>query len=181
MSLCECGCGATTRVSKWNDRAKGYVRGQPLRFIKGHRPKQAGLYGAMNPNWRGGRSVCNGYIMVRMPDGSRKYEHILVAEKALGRPLKWYAKGDSRNEVVHHIDSNKKNNAPSNLLLCTHGYHIALHARLEASPAWPEFAPSERLVRAREASLSAWADPVKRAERVAKIAEATKRRYVKAD
>ena len=38
------------------------------------------------------------------------YEHILVAEQKLGRQLK-----DS--ECVHHIDENKRNNDPNNLMV----------------------------------------------------------------
>lgn len=38
------------------------------------------------------------------------YEHIVVAEKKIGRKLK-------DNEVVHHIDKNKSNNSPENILV----------------------------------------------------------------
>lgn len=34
--LCECGCGQKTAVSKVNHRPRGWVRGTPVRFIKGH-------------------------------------------------------------------------------------------------------------------------------------------------
>lgn len=47
-------------------------------------------------------------------------EHILKAEKALGRQLK-------RNECVHHIDCNTSNNDNTNLLVCERGYHSWLH------------------------------------------------------
>ena len=38
------------------------------------------------------------------------YEHVLVAEEMLGRPL-------TKCETVHHIDRNKKNNSPDNLMI----------------------------------------------------------------
>jgi hypothetical protein len=34
--LCECGCGRQTRVANKTVREKGWVKGQPLRYIKGH-------------------------------------------------------------------------------------------------------------------------------------------------
>lgn len=40
MSLCECGCGQETDLATYTCTARGYVKGQPLRFRKGHRPDQ---------------------------------------------------------------------------------------------------------------------------------------------
>lgn len=34
--LCECGCGNTTTVSRVNDKSKGWVKGESLRFRRGH-------------------------------------------------------------------------------------------------------------------------------------------------
>lgn len=33
---CHCGCGQKTALARRNDPAKGWVKGQPLRFIQGH-------------------------------------------------------------------------------------------------------------------------------------------------
>lgn len=48
VRICECGCGQPTFVA-WRSDKRGYVRGQPLRFIKGHnnRLRVAGA----NPRW----------------------------------------------------------------------------------------------------------------------------------
>ena len=44
MALCECGCGQETPLARCTDRSKGIIKGQPLRFIRGHhsrlRPKE---------------------------------------------------------------------------------------------------------------------------------------------
>ena len=59
-----------------------------------------------------------------------RYEHIVIAETVLGRPLKYYGAGHPLNEVVHHIDGDKQNNCKNNLMICTHGYHVSLHMRM---------------------------------------------------
>lgn len=52
-----------------------------------------------------------------------KYEHRSVVESIIGREL-------TKKEVVHHIDGNKSNNNPNNLVLCSDAkYHRLLHAR----------------------------------------------------
>lgn len=136
--LCECGCGNKTEIIGWNDASKGWVKGQPMRYLKGHNFKEP-KKGADAPRWKGGRQLSShGYVVIWTPVG-RKYEHILVAEKALGRNLKNYGTGNPDTEVVHHINGDKQDNRPANLLVCTHRYHTELHHKLEASADWPEF------------------------------------------
>lgn len=54
------------------------------------------------------------------------YEHIVIAEQKLGRPLKDL-------EVVHHIDGDKDNNAPDNLaVFATKSDHTSYHQRKDA-------------------------------------------------
>ena len=72
------------------------------------------------------------YRYVTAPNHPRAYsdgrikEHILTAEKALGRFLPPAA-------VVHHIDGNKNNNQHSNLVICENSaYHNLIHMRTRA-------------------------------------------------
>ena len=71
-----------------------------------------------------------GYLLAWAPEHPRAsrgrvLEHILVAERVLGRSLQ-------DDEQVHHRDRNKKNNDPDNLLVLTASQHTRLHA-LESS------------------------------------------------
>jgi len=58
-------------------------------------------------------------------DGERKYEHVYLAEKALGRPL-------SKGVVVHHMNQKRDDNyTPFNLIICPdQAYHLLLHKRM---------------------------------------------------
>lgn len=40
--LCECGCGQPTNIAKRDHQRSGHVRGQPVRFIKGHHSRKHG-------------------------------------------------------------------------------------------------------------------------------------------
>jgi endogenous inhibitor of DNA gyrase (YacG/DUF329 family) len=85
--------------------------------------------GEKNPAWKGGRFVTNGRVYVFAPGHPRNhhghvFEHIIVAERALGHYLPEKAQ-------VHHIDKNPVNNRPDNLVICqSDGYHKLLHARM---------------------------------------------------
>jgi len=66
--------------------------------------------------WKTGRNIMvNGYTRIRI-NKKYVYEHRYVMEQFLKRPLK-------RNEVVHHIDGDKTNNALKNLELLTKSEH----------------------------------------------------------
>lgn len=63
----------------------------------------------------------NGYVEITMGEHKGRLEHIVVMEDIIGRRL--YS-----NECVHHIDHNRSNNAPENLVLMTRSEHARLHA-----------------------------------------------------
>lgn len=38
--FCQCGCGRKTSISKYSNPANGIVKGQPVKFVVGHKPKR---------------------------------------------------------------------------------------------------------------------------------------------
>lgn len=130
VKFCECGCGKPAPISTRN--RWGYRVGQPMRFIHGHSKhgKPPVLRAEKNPRWNGYKITRrkDGYIALHLPDHPRAsngyvLEHVLVAEKALGRPL-------PEGAQVHHwadVSDNTK------LVICpTDAYHKMLHQRERA-------------------------------------------------
>lgn len=67
----------------------------------------------------------DGYLHVQI-NGVRNYQHIFLAEKALGKKL-------PSGAMVHHVDENRQNNDPKNLVICpSQAYHQLLHKRQKA-------------------------------------------------
>jgi hypothetical protein len=88
--------------------------------------------GKLNHNWKGGKTLhSSGYVLIRVPKGHHMrgvngyaYEHRVAAENKYGRKL-------LDGECVHHIDGDKQNNNPDNLVVCkSSAYHSVLHRKV---------------------------------------------------
>jgi len=106
---CECGCGGAAPIARMNDTSRGYVKGEPHRFIQGH----------------GGRKPLGEGVHTKI-NGKQKRVARVIAEKALGKPLPDYA-------AVHHVNGDPVDQRNENLVVCEgHSYHWLLHKRMRA-------------------------------------------------
>jgi hypothetical protein len=128
--LCQCECGSTTGIADRTSVDKGWVIGQPKRYINGHGAR--GRTGDAAPRWQGGRWLHkSGYIYRSAPNHPQAnrdgyvYEHRLVMEEQIGRFLEPY-------ERVHHINGVKTDNRPENLVVTTQSAHVRHHDPLTA-------------------------------------------------
>jgi hypothetical protein len=91
--------------------------------------------GEAHYNWKGGVTKHKqGYIFITAPGhprakgsgGQYVFEHILIAEKALGHYL-------PDGAVVHHLNEINTDNRPENLVICpSSAYHNLIHQRTRA-------------------------------------------------
>lgn len=110
---CACGCGQIIQArERHHGRRHSY---QNHHFTKMER----------HPNWHGGRKMHSGYWQILLPYHHRAdtkgyvYEHVVIAERALGRLI-------YRNEHVHHINGIRTDNRLHNLLVISASKHTSI-------------------------------------------------------
>jgi hypothetical protein len=77
LGLCQCGCGQPTTVAPMTSRAKGHVKGEPYRYIRGHARRRAVIEFEIDEQtrcwvWKGNIGAA-GYGRIRF-----KYQGILA-------------------------------------------------------------------------------------------------------
>lgn len=89
---CHCGCGGKTKIAKYTDRSKGWVRGEPKRYLRFHRaPQPRGfddglramyVVDAQTGCWIWQRTLIHGYGQVRR--GKTHLAHRYIYEQLVG-------------------------------------------------------------------------------------------------
>lgn len=69
-------------------------------------------------------NIVSGYVMVKVK-GKLVYEHRVLAEKALGKPL-------PKGAIIHHTSACDDNHGFCKLVICpSQEYHMLIHKRME--------------------------------------------------
>lgn len=114
------------------------------RYTNGHRRgpdtkprKQRWDRGPLSTTWKGGKSLSDGYVLLRAGTVDQKPEHVAVVERAIGRLL-------PAGAVVHHVNRIRSDNRDSNLVaLQNTAEHNELHRKMRVVAAggnpWTDF------------------------------------------
>lgn len=81
-----------------------------------------GQYERKMKNWHAGSYRHEqGYIREHVGNNKYRMQHVLIAERALGKRL-------PKGSVVHHVNGDPADNTPTNLVVCPdQDYHLLLH------------------------------------------------------
>jgi hypothetical protein len=118
LGLCQCGCGQLTKISNHDYKERGHVKGQPVRYVKGHHRKSGPLY-IEDPvsgccNWVRAHSLL-GYGIIRRDRRSRP-AHRLIYEQ--------YCGAIPEGMELDHLCRNPSCVNPSHLEPVTHANNI---------------------------------------------------------
>jgi hypothetical protein len=118
---CKCGCGEKTKISPETNNAKGWVKGEPRKYVNHHNVTAGGDHA---PNWKGGkRKHQAGYVIVSTGINTKEFEHRINAKAQNGGEL-------PDGAIVHHLNHRSDN---TSVLICSsHAEHRMIHVRENA-------------------------------------------------
>ena len=157
MKLCECGCGEPAPIAQQTRGDRGFVKGEPQRFIRGHSHIRNGIRRADRErgfcgcgcgrlavadarfihghNRRSSLTTLdsNGYEQTRLvPDDFAAMRdsggYVLLHRLVVAE---WLRRPLRADEVVHHRNGDHRDNRLSNLQILTASEHTRLHKRKE--------------------------------------------------
>lgn len=125
MKLCECGCGLPAPIARASNRRRGYRKGEPKRFVRGH-----AMRGRRRPDLE--RSVAS----------SESSGHHLAKKVQTSRSCRLATVGGCKGRIeVHHRDGDVFNNTRENLIpLCVAHHRLVGRGRIDLdAPRMPAF------------------------------------------
>lgn len=137
--LCACGCGQPTSLATKTNRRLGHVRGQPVRFRRGHHGRKPD-YRVEGDCWIWAKSFIKGYGQVKI-NRQMRLAHRLYYERAYGRI--------PAGAHLHHVCGEPRCVRPEHLVALSPLEHRRLSAKLSVG--------SVRDIRARAAAGETYA------------------------
>ena len=127
---CQCNCGNTLEDKDKSGRPHKFIHGHQSRNRKYDKDKYNTRRNNNHYNYKNGFKVVNGYKLIRAENHpkanpTQRYsipEHRLVYEQHNKCCLLPFA-------VIHHLDGNKRNNDPSNLIATFKHIHVRYHPK----------------------------------------------------
>lgn len=123
MKLCECGCGQPAPTASMTNKARGYVKGEPRRFIVGHNNRRSldeHRVDAETGCWVWLRATNgNGYGQRTLPGRVRVLAHRYAYEQAHG--------AIPPNCDVHHVCGTRLCVNPEHLVAMPRREHMQEH------------------------------------------------------
>lgn len=113
VKLCECGCGRPAPLARKTERKRGWVKGQPIRFIQGHNAG-SGVPVAVQPT--DGRCACGCGLATPLAPSSRASRG-----RVKGQPVRYLPShnGNNRSGTLRHRLFDRLIIDPSGCLLWT--------------------------------------------------------------